>query len=239
MLGESVRRKILKRLDSNIMNNEQKDTVAPHDLLQHDLDLEEELKRLFRSIDTDGSMLLSRTELKDFLAELDISFSNKRWRQIFKEMDRNYDDQISFDELFLFIFPGHNIALSTEMKRVKIIGERVKRLSVLTSGSIISDVPRSPSGRQLRENNFHGMSVNKEVEASMRESRENSLSISGSKMKESSISISMKNSKENNNMPLVKSCVKSSISYSEESVGVKEAPLEGEVFDFNNESNFD
>ena len=46
--------------------------------------IEEELKRLFRMIDTDGSMLLSRSEFKEFLGELHISFSNKRWRQIFR-----------------------------------------------------------------------------------------------------------------------------------------------------------
>lgn len=46
-----------------------------------------------------------------FMTELDISFSNRRWRQIFNEIDRNHDDEISFDELFLFLFPTHDEAL--------------------------------------------------------------------------------------------------------------------------------
>ena len=48
------------------------------------INLREELERLFKTIDTDGSMLLSRSEFKEFLGELHISFSNKRWKQIFR-----------------------------------------------------------------------------------------------------------------------------------------------------------
>jgi len=41
-------------------------------------------------------------------------------------MDRNYDDQISFDELFLFLFPDHDEALAREIRRLKIVGDRVR-----------------------------------------------------------------------------------------------------------------
>ena len=44
-------------------------------------------------------------------------------------MDRNYDDAISFDELFLFLFPDHNDALARENKRLKVVGDRVKRIA--------------------------------------------------------------------------------------------------------------
>ena len=58
--------------------------LSKEDQLKKIENIEEELKRLFRMIDTDGSMLLSRSEFKEFLGELHISFSNKRWRQIFR-----------------------------------------------------------------------------------------------------------------------------------------------------------
>jgi hypothetical protein len=45
---------------------------------------------------------------------------------IYREIDRNYDDQISFDELFLFLFPDHDEALAREIKRLKIVGDRVR-----------------------------------------------------------------------------------------------------------------
>ena len=92
---------------------------------------ETSLRELFDSIDTDNSGLLSRAEFKIFLGELHISFSHKRWRQIFREIDRNYDDQISFDELFLFLFPDHDEALSRELRRLKIVGDRVRTHGLL------------------------------------------------------------------------------------------------------------
>lgn len=57
---------------------------------------------------------LSRKEFKLFLTELQIHFSNKRWRQIFGEIDKNFDNEISFDELFLFLFPDHDEAKVSE-----------------------------------------------------------------------------------------------------------------------------
>ncbi len=72
--------------------------------------VEEELRELFQGMDTDGSLLLSRHEFKAFMNELKISFSNRRWRQIFRQIDRNYDDAISFDEMFLFLYPDHHEA---------------------------------------------------------------------------------------------------------------------------------
>lgn len=84
------------------------------------------LRSLFNLIDTNNSLLLSRLEFKVFLEEMHISFSNKRWKQIFREIDRNFDDEISFDELFIFIFPDNDEAASREAKRLKLIRERVK-----------------------------------------------------------------------------------------------------------------
>jgi hypothetical protein len=57
---------------------------------------------------------------------MDISFSRKKWKQIYREIDRNYDDFISFEEFFLFLFPAHDIAQALEKKRLNLVKERVR-----------------------------------------------------------------------------------------------------------------
>ena len=87
---------------------------------------EQELKILFRQADDDGSMYLSRNEFQVMMEALDITYSKKRWTQIFKEIDRNFDDNISFEEFFLFIYPKNDNAIAAERKRLKIVRERVR-----------------------------------------------------------------------------------------------------------------
>jgi hypothetical protein len=41
-----------------------------------------------------------------------ITFSKKKWAAIFAEIDKNYDDEIAFEELFVFLFPNHDKALA-------------------------------------------------------------------------------------------------------------------------------
>ncbi len=43
--------------------------------------------------------------------KLDINFSRKKWKQIYHEIDRNYDDQVSFDEFIFFLFPDNDISM--------------------------------------------------------------------------------------------------------------------------------
>lgn len=76
------------------------------------------LEQLFRSIDTNNSDLLSRKEFKIFCTEMSISFSERRWRQIFREIDVNADNEISFDELFLFLYPESEEAKQSEEDRI-------------------------------------------------------------------------------------------------------------------------
>lgn len=54
-----------------------------------------------------------------------ISFSMKKWEKIFKEIDRNYDNEISLNEFLLFLYPDHDLALSQESKRLEGISKRV------------------------------------------------------------------------------------------------------------------
>ena len=58
---------------------------------------------------------------------LEINFSRKKWHQIFREIDSNYDDKVTFEELFFFLHPTHQVGLALEKKRLRIIGNRVKQ----------------------------------------------------------------------------------------------------------------
>jgi hypothetical protein len=84
-----------------------------------------ELARLYRVIDANGNDALSRSEFGEFMSLMEISFSAKKWERIFKEIDRNYDNDISLQEFFLFLFPDHDLALKLEMRRLKVISQRV------------------------------------------------------------------------------------------------------------------
>jgi Ca2+-binding EF-hand superfamily protein len=89
-------------------------------------DPEQELKVLFEEIDDNNSNLLSRREFQIFLEALGITFSRKKWSQIFVEIDLNNDDEISFRELFLFLFPDNDSAKLEEARRLARIGLRVR-----------------------------------------------------------------------------------------------------------------
>lgn len=106
MLGETIREKLLEKI--NLMGD-------PYS----------ELKRLFSEIDSDNSNKLSRLEFETLMDMLHINFSRNKWKQIYHEIDRNYDDQVSFEEFILFLFPNHDIAKAMEVKRMKIIRTRL------------------------------------------------------------------------------------------------------------------
>jgi hypothetical protein len=73
-----------------------------------------------------SSSFFSREEFASFLIAIEINFSRKKWQQIFREIDINYDDEISFEEFFLFLFPDHDVGLALEKRRMKLLGSRVK-----------------------------------------------------------------------------------------------------------------
>lgn len=91
MLGETIREKLLEKI--NLFGD-------PY----------VELKRLFGDIDRDGSNRLSRMEFETLMDMLHINFSRNKWKQIYHEIDRNYDDEVSFEEFILFLFPNHDVA---------------------------------------------------------------------------------------------------------------------------------
>ena len=56
---------------------------------------EVELFNLYRMMDSNGSNELSRYEVQIFLEAMGITFSQKRWHRIFREIDHDYDDSVS------------------------------------------------------------------------------------------------------------------------------------------------
>eukprot|EP00599_Poterioochromonas_sp_BG-1_P002308 CAMPEP_0173146440 /NCGR_PEP_ID=MMETSP1105-20130129/8499_1 /TAXON_ID=2985 /ORGANISM="Ochromonas sp., Strain BG-1" /LENGTH=569 /DNA_ID=CAMNT_0014060651 /DNA_START=1122 /DNA_END=2831 /DNA_ORIENTATION=+ len=107
LLGITMREKILSRL---------RDLGEP----------QAELFTLFHEIDSSRNGSLSREEFAAFLNAIEINFSRKKWQQIFREIDLNYDDKITFEEFFLFLFPDHDVGLALEKRRMKLLGSRVK-----------------------------------------------------------------------------------------------------------------
>eukprot|EP00981_Chlorochromonas_danica_P006344 scaffold1365_cov163-Ochromonas_danica.AAC.34 len=107
MLGEQMREKLLSKLQG---------IGEP----------QAELFSLFHEIDECGNGNLSREEFAVFMNAIDIHFSRRKWKQIFREIDLNYDDKISFEELFLFLFPDHDVGRALERKKMKILTHRVK-----------------------------------------------------------------------------------------------------------------
>eukprot|EP01035_Chromulina_nebulosa_P021149 gene21149-27403_t len=74
-------------------------------------DPEVELFNLYHLMDNSGHNTLRRSELQLFVEAMGITFSRKRWRQMFRQIDSDNDDSISFEELVLFVFPEHNAAI--------------------------------------------------------------------------------------------------------------------------------
>ena len=66
------------------------------DRLRGEANKEQELWKIFNRIDGNGSSRLSRSEFQSFIESLGITFSLRKWNQIFREIDRNFDDEVIF-----------------------------------------------------------------------------------------------------------------------------------------------
>mmetsp|Transcript_1436 Transcript_1436/g.2315 ORF Transcript_1436/g.2315 Transcript_1436/m.2315 type:complete len:208 (+) Transcript_1436:306-929(+) len=73
-------------------------------------------------------------ELATFLGTLDIHFSKRKWKQVFRLMDRSQEESnntISFQEFFLFVFPQF-VAAELQRQNEELKNERKR--SEMTSG---------------------------------------------------------------------------------------------------------
>mmetsp|Transcript_27115 Transcript_27115/g.37251 ORF Transcript_27115/g.37251 Transcript_27115/m.37251 type:complete len:729 (-) Transcript_27115:253-2439(-) len=99
-----------------------------------DINLKIQLLHIFNEIDVDKSGELSRGELATFLGTLDIHFSKRKWKQVFRLMDRSQEESnntISFQEFFLFVFPQF-VAAELQRQNEELKNERKR--SEMTSG---------------------------------------------------------------------------------------------------------
>lgn len=77
-------------------------------------------------MDAKKSGMLNRDEFATFMNALELNYSRKKMVQVFREIDRDFDDQVSYEELFLFIFPDPNVAKALVKKKAKMLGQRIK-----------------------------------------------------------------------------------------------------------------
>ena len=54
----------------------------------------EEIKAMFLEVHENEMLILTRLEFQLFLRKLGVDFSDKKWRKIFREIDRNHDDAV-------------------------------------------------------------------------------------------------------------------------------------------------
>ena len=82
-LGDNLRISILKAL--GVKQNPDRATFEKE---------VEEIRAMFSSINERDELILTRAEFQIFLRKLGIDFSDKKWKRIFREIDRNHDDAV-------------------------------------------------------------------------------------------------------------------------------------------------
>mmetsp|Transcript_8952 Transcript_8952/g.12245 ORF Transcript_8952/g.12245 Transcript_8952/m.12245 type:complete len:898 (+) Transcript_8952:81-2774(+) len=111
-----------------------------------DVTVKQKLMRIFNTIDSDNSGYLCRNELGSFLDSLNIHFSKRKWKQVFRHMDRNQEcaNRITFDEFYLFIFPQDPEAIRAEQDRLKQEREN-ERMKALTMQQYSDTKQKTPT----------------------------------------------------------------------------------------------
>jgi len=69
-------------------------------------DPEVELYNLFSEVDSDHSGAISRDEFAEYMNSIEIHFDRRRWMQVFRGIDTTFDNKITFEEFFVFMFPS-------------------------------------------------------------------------------------------------------------------------------------
>jgi len=77
--------------------------------------------------------MISRQEFQCFCRELKIDFSDKKWKYIFADIDRDGSGQITFQELNMFLFPDDEDLIAAENRRLNVLSKTVHQKSKLSS----------------------------------------------------------------------------------------------------------
>ena len=72
-------------------------------------------------------LFCSKKHFESLLLDMGIQFSKRSFDQMFRRLDRDMDHQVSFDDLFIFMFPEHRIAVIEENARIKTLQSRIRR----------------------------------------------------------------------------------------------------------------
>lgn len=95
--------------------------ISPSD----DQELRTMVFEVFNEIDTSGNGTISRREFSVFLTNLGIALNRKQWKETFRMIDVDASDSISYQELFVFLYPDNAVAIKSEKKRLQTIRHRV------------------------------------------------------------------------------------------------------------------
>ena len=122
-------------------------------------DLKTQAFELFSEIDYDNSGVLDRREFSIYLSRLGIPLNRKQWHTIFRKIDIDASESISFQEFFVFLYPEHKESIRFERHRLNTIHMRVdthinllkksksKVLNGLAEDDEVED--KNPPSRQL------------------------------------------------------------------------------------------
>ena len=130
-LGDELRAKIIQQLNitttttSNDNNNNDNNNDRSSSYSYDRIDPYTKLESIFKHLDVSQNGYLSLTEFLQLSEILDVNFSKRRWKQIYRIIDKNFDNQVSFQEFYVFLYPEHELAKSLENRRMKIIKKRV------------------------------------------------------------------------------------------------------------------
>lgn len=85
---------------------------------------------MFNSIDPDRSSVLTRDELQIFFSSLGITFSARKWRRLFREIDKDGDNKINSEDMIMFLFYDHKEIQKSHKEEKDTIKKNVRRMSM-------------------------------------------------------------------------------------------------------------
>ena len=121
-LSDELRAKVIQQLNTTTTSN---DNNSNDSNKNQRIDPYKKLESIFKDLDSSQNGYLSLTEFLQLSEILDINFSKRRWKQVYRIIDKNFDNQVSFQEFYVFLYPEHELAKSLENRRMKIIKNRV------------------------------------------------------------------------------------------------------------------
>eukprot|EP01032_Pedospumella_encystans_P007663 gene7663-9168_t len=137
-------------------------------------DPEVELYNLFAEVDSDHSGAISRDEFAEYMNSIEIHFDRRRWMQVFRGIDTTFDNKITFEEFFVFMFPSTSHGKELQQKKERALQESLtkrseQRLAELSHYSRSSSrfsytpppapQPTGPVGSGSNNNNNHPSGV--------------------------------------------------------------------------------